>query len=198
MTARRGVLHLSFVFVLAACAGTNQPATLSARQPTPLRAQLSERLIERCDSAIDQDSYDGVVQCMAELGKLYTPGEYARAAFPRSLERAAQYLVREGSPRGDEGRVLSGLLIESLLHPDDAAALERYQRLVYWSFDARADMSRPFERFQGLLEAWEEHARLSPTPAVMNALARLRLERQDALVQLFLPHDKRVPSASAF
>ena len=197
MMARPGVLHVSFVFALAACAGANHPATLPVTPPQPRRVRVAQQLIERCDRAIAEDSYDSVVQCMAKLANLYTPAEYAEAVFPRSLERAAQYLVRKGSPRGDEGRVLSGLLIESLLHPDDAAALERYERLVYWSFDARADMNGPLERFQGLMEAWEEHARLSPTPAVIDALERLRLEQRAAVVQLFLPHEKHVPPASA-
>lgn len=215
MRARPGVSQLPFAGVavrtlvvvaacsLSACAAARAPhatvASVAAAHTLPPRARLAAQLIARCDTAVAEDRYDAVVQCLAELAELYTPAEYAEAVFPRGLERAAEYLVREGSPRGDEGRVLSGLLIEHLLHPDDEQIVERYERLVYWSFDARADMIGPFERFQGLVEAWQEHARLSPTPAVLSTLARLQLEQRDALVQLFRPSDERVPaSATAY
>jgi hypothetical protein len=211
---------------LAACAGAQKASTLPAPLAMPsvvtdttyldalhafrqlpedtperalLRARLSHYLIERCDRAISQDSYDGVVRCLAEIAELYTPSEYVHAGLPQGLERAACYLVRKGSPRGDEGRVLSGLLIESLLHPGDAAAAERYRRLLDWGFDVRAGMNGPLDRFEGLVQAWEEHARLSPTPEVIAMLARLHREERDAVVQLSQPHERRVPpSAAAF
>ena len=63
--------------------------------------------------------------------------------------------------------VLSGLLIMRLLHPEDSARVEAYDKLVRWGFDSRADMSGPLENYVGLVEAWEEHARLLPTPDVM-------------------------------
>lgn len=168
-----------------------------AEQRRDLRERLAAHLIGQCDRAVDDDRYDDAVQCLANVAELYTPAEYAEAAFPAGLSRAAEYLVKKGSPRGDEGRVLSGLLIAKLLRPDDAAADEHYQRLVQWGFDSRADMSGPLERFEGLVEAWEEHARLSPTPEVMSTLVRLYVERRDALVRLFQSTDEQVPLSAA-
>jgi tetratricopeptide (TPR) repeat protein len=107
--------------------------------------------------------------------------------------------VAKGSPRGDEARVLSGLLILKLLRQGDVATADQYDRLVSWGFDARADMSGPLERFEGLVEAWEEHARLTPTPDVLATLVKLYVQRRDALVRLFQSSDEQVPlSASVF
>lgn len=212
--------------LLAGCAGTTLPKALHGTSPRPLpavvtgatysdtlralqrlsvhaaerevlRGRLAQHLVERCDLAVGEDRYDGVVQCVADLAELYTPAEYARAAFPAGLARAARYLVQKGSPRGDEGRVLAGLRIVTLLHPDDAVAVEGYERLHQWGFDARADMTGPLERFEGLVEAWEEHARLSPTPEVMSTLVRLYVERRDALVRLFQSSDEPAPPSAA-
>ena len=55
-----------------------------------------------------------------------------------------------------------------------------------WSFESRAALSGPLERFQeGLIEAWEEHARLTPTPEVLRTLGRLYVEQRDELVRLY-------------
>jgi tetratricopeptide (TPR) repeat protein len=91
------------------------------------------------------------------------------------------------------------LLIQKLLHPEDTKVSELYERLVAWGFDARADMSGPLERFEGLVEAWEEHARLTPTPQVLNTVVKLYVDRRDALVRLFQSSDEQVPlSTSVF
>ncbi|HEX2676309.1 MAG TPA: tetratricopeptide repeat protein [Polyangiales bacterium] len=229
MNSRLGVILLSALcLVLGACAGTAQEGAAHPALPRPLpavvtnatypdvlrgfqrlpaqaperdalRERLAQHLVAKCDDAIGNDRYDSVVNCMAQIAELYSPAEYAAHAWPQGLERAARYLIAKGSPRGDEARVLSGLLVLKLLRENDADAATRYQKLVQWGFDARADMSGPLERFEGLVEAWEEHARLTPTPEVMATLVRLYIERRDALVKLFQSSDEQVPlSASVF
>ncbi len=176
-----------------------QRMALDARERADLREHLVTHLIAQCDDAIGADHYDAVVTCVAQIAELYTPNEYAAHGFPVGMERPAHYLISKGSPRGDEARVLSGLLILKLLRESDTDAAERYQHLVQWGFDARADMTGPLERFEGLVEAWEEHARLTPTPEVMSTLVKLYTQRRDALVQLFQSNDEQVPlSASVF
>jgi tetratricopeptide (TPR) repeat protein len=167
------------------------------------RAALRERLVvywlARGDTAISADRFADVVAVLVQIGGLYAPNEWSSSSLPGGLERIARYLVAKGSPRGDEARVLSGLLILKLLHPDDAAVSERYDKLVNWGFEARADMSGPLEPFEGLVEAWEEHARLTPTPQVLATLVRLYTQRRDALVRLFQSSEEQVPlSASVF
>ena len=176
-----------------------QRLPIDAKERADLREHLAQHLIAKCDDASSADHYDAVVTCLAQIAELYTPEEYLAHAWPQGLERSARYLITKGSPRGDEARVLSGLLILKLLRENDAEAAERYQHLVQWGFDARADMTGPLERFEGLVEAWEEHARLTPTPETMSTLVRLYTERRDALVQLFQSNDEQVPlSASVF
>ena len=50
-----------------------------------------------------------------------------------------------------------------------------------------------------MLDVWEEHARLTPTPEVQSTLAKLYIERRNALIALFQSSEHRVPlSASIF
>ena len=107
----------------------------------PERAELRERLVahwvSKGEAAITGNKYADVVATVAQIGVLYSPEEWASGAIPGGLEHMAKYLVAKGEPRGDEARVLSGLLIQKLLHPDDPKIAEYYERLVSWGFDAR-------------------------------------------------------------
>jgi tetratricopeptide (TPR) repeat protein len=169
----------------------------------PERAGLRERLVQhqlgKVDEAIAADRYAVVVELLAQITGLYTAVEIANHAWPDDLQRAALYLIAKGSPRGDEARVLSGLLLMRLAHPEDTTRAASYEALQHWGIDARADMSGPLENFVGLIEAWEEHARLTPTADVMATLVRLYVERRNALIQLFQSTEEQVPlSASVF
>jgi len=170
-----------------------------AKERAELRERLATHWLTKADNAITADKFAEVVAALAQISVLYGPEEWGKGAIPGGLERVARYLVKKGSPKGDEARVLSGLLILKLLHPEDRGAAERYQRLVDWGFEVRSDMSGPLERFEGLVEAWEEHARLTPTPQVLSTVVKLYVERRDALVQLFQSSEEQVPpSASVF
>ena len=170
-----------------------------AKERPELRERLAAHWLTKADTAIAADKYADVVAALAQISVLYAPQEWGSGALPAGMERLARFLVKKGSPRGDEARVLSGLLILKLLHADDQATADRYARLVSWGFDARADMSGPLERFEGLVEAWEEHARLTPTETVLGTVVKLYVERRDALVKLFQSSEEQVPlSASVF
>jgi tetratricopeptide (TPR) repeat protein len=174
---------------------------LGVRDPArePLRQRLAAYWIQKGNDAALADRYTQVVSTLTQISDLYTPTEWQDAKIPPELEGIAKYLVAKGGPRGDEARVMSGLLVLRLLHADDGAIAEYYDRLMHWGFDARADMSGPLERFEGLVEAWEEHARLTPTPEVLATLVQLYRERRDALVRLFQSSEEQVPlSASIF
>lgn len=216
------------ILVCAACAGTsNAPAPLvprlspqlsvitdasypdairtferqnpQAKERPELRERLAAHWLTKADTAIAADKYAEVVAALSQISVLYAPEEWGSGAIPAGLSRLATYLIKKGSPRGDEARVLSGMLILKLLHPEDQSLSDQYARLVSWGFDARADMSGPLERFEGLVEAWEEHARLTPTPQVLETVVKLYVERRDALVKLFQSSEEQVPlSASVF
>lgn len=174
---------------------------LGVRAPArePLRMRLASYWIQKGNDAAVADRFSQVVAALTQISDLYTPTEWADAKIPPELEGVAKYLVAKGGPRGDEARVMSGLLVLRLLHPDDGGIAEYYDRLMHWGFDARSDMSGPLERFEGLVEAWEEHARLTPTPEVLATLVQLYRERRDALVRLFQSSEEQVPlSASIF
>jgi tetratricopeptide (TPR) repeat protein len=174
---------------------------LGVRAPArePLRQRLAAYWIQKGNDAALADRYQQVVAALVQLSDLYTPTEWADAKIPAGADGIAKYLVEKGGPRGDESRVLSGLLVLRLIRPNDAGVADYYDRLVHLGFDARADMSGPLERFEGLVEAWEEHARLTPTPEVLGTLVQLYRERRDALVRLFQSSEEQVPlSASIF
>ena len=51
--------------------------------------------------------------------------------------------------------------------------------------EAREHLGSPFEGFDGLITVWEEHARLTPSPEVLQTLAHLYVERRDSVADLF-------------
>jgi len=162
-----------------------------------LRGRLATHWLTKADTAMTSDRFAEVVNALAQISILYSPDEWAKGSIPGGLERIANYLVKKGSPRGDEARVMSGSLILKLLHPQDAAAAERYERLARWGFDVRADMSGPLEPFEGLVEAWEEHARLTPTTDVLAKLVKLYIDRRDALGRLFQSGEEPLTASPA-
>ncbi len=161
----------------------------------PLRQQLVDHLLQK--GAAD-GGYDAAIAQLAQVTELYTPSEIEAGKLPAELEPIARLLVAKGSPRGDEARVLSALLVLQGIHPDDKGLAEQYRRIKEWGFDARAALSGPLERFEeGIVEVWEEHARLTPTPEVLATLARLYVERRNALITLFQSSERRVPLSAA-
>lgn len=171
-------------------------------QREALRDSLVEHLLSRTPDLGGEgdEPYLAAIEHLAAVTALYTPAEIAEGKLPPGLAPIARFLVERGSPRGDEARVLSALLVLRSAQPNDPAPAEQYDRIREWGFDSRAALSSPLERFEeGLLEVWEEHARLTPTPEVLTTLARLYLERRNALVALFQTPERRMPlSAEVF
>jgi tetratricopeptide (TPR) repeat protein len=165
-----------------------------------MRQRLVEHLVRKTPDLLAAGEYEAIVEHLATITGLYTPGEIADGKLPSGLEPVAKYLVERGSPRGDEARVLSGLLVLRSIRSNDPAPAEQYKRVREWGFEARAALGSPLERFEeGIVEVWEEHARLTPTPKVLSTLAKLYIERRNALVALFQSNERRVPlSAEVF
>jgi tetratricopeptide (TPR) repeat protein len=158
-----------------------------------LRTRLVEHLAQKNSAALSGDYVD-VVEHFASITGLYTPTEIADGKLPGALESLSRYLVAKGSPRGDEARVLSALLVLRSLHPDDKTIAEQYTRIKEWGFDARAALSSPLDRFEeGMVEVWEEHARLTPTPDVLATLVKIYVERRNALIAMVQSSERRMP-----
>ena len=166
---------------------------------SPDRVALRDRLLayvlaRGAQPKSSEEEYAALVDFLGSVTRLFTPEEIADGKLPPALGTTAQRIVDLGSPRGDEARVLSALLVLRTTRPNDAAVAEQYKKIKDWGFSARAALSSPMERYEeGLVEVWEEHARLTPTPEVLSTLSRLYLERRNALIALFQPGERRMP-----
>jgi tetratricopeptide (TPR) repeat protein len=163
-----------------------QAMPLNDKGRVALRDRLVEHLIAKGPDEDAEDKYAALVAHLHGVTSLYLPEELEQNLLPPGLDGTARALYAAGSPRGDEARVLAALLVLRSLHPSDAEPARMYEKIKEWSFESRAALSGPLERFQeGLIEAWEEHARLTPTPEVLRTLSRLYIEHRDELVRLY-------------
>lgn len=163
-----------------------------------LRAQMIAIVGARTARLAEIHDYPKLVEQLFELTQLYTPEELAESDLAPELEAVAKLVVEHGEARGDEGRVLSGLLIQRSIHRDQPEFAAAYARLATWGEESRMGLAGlgPLENYEGLVSAWEEHVRLTPTSEAMEALARLYMERRDALIQLFQQSDEQLPLSS--
>jgi tetratricopeptide (TPR) repeat protein len=172
--------------------------SLQSPQREPLRARLVTHLLGHSAAVLDTADYNAVVEQFAQITGLYTPREIADGMLPAGLEPVARFLVDHGSPRGDEARVLSALLVLRGIHANDRGPADLYRRIKEWGFDARDALNSPLGRFEeGLVEVWEEHARLTPTSEVLAAVARLYVERRNSLLAAYSQGERRVPLSQA-
>jgi tetratricopeptide (TPR) repeat protein len=171
---------------------------LQAPEREGLRSRLVQHLLGKANALIAGDDYSGVVEGFASVTSLYSPAEIAAGKLPRELEAVARYLYERGSPRGDEARVLSALIALGSVQPQNPQTVQLYRQIRAWGFDSRAALSTPLDRFEeGIVEVWQEHARLTPTPDVLSTLSRLYVERRNALVALFQSSEHRIPFSPA-
>jgi tetratricopeptide (TPR) repeat protein len=162
----------------------------------PQRPQIRERLVryllEEAEGAHRADEYDAAVEQLATIASLYRPEELAGGLLPELLPLAS-YLRTEGERRGDEARVLSALWIQAHVAKDKQEPERQYQLLRRWSDEARRDLSGVGEHLKGLIEVMAEHARLTPAPDVLDALAQQYAARRDELLQAIGPDAEAPP-----
>ncbi len=166
----------------------------------PQRPEIRERLVRyllhEAEGAHRADEYDAAVEQLATIASLYRPEELATGLFPELLP-LAQYLRREGERRGDEARVLSALWIQAHLAQNKQEAEQQYQLLRRWSDDVRRDLGGVGEHLKGLIDVISEHARLTPAPEVLDAVAGLYLERRNQLLAAIGPEGEAAPDVSS-
>ena len=151
-------------------------------QRAPLRARLTHYVLGNAEHAIAANEYEVAVESLAKIAKFYRPEELKDGLSPDLLP-LANYLRKEGEPRGDEARVLSALWIQKSLHPNDPEPEEQYKQLRAFGEEARENLSIS-EHYSGLIAVLEEHARLTPAPEVLSTLAELYVERREKLLAL--------------
>jgi tetratricopeptide (TPR) repeat protein len=161
------------------------------RMDDPARAALRERIMthlgRKTAPLVEEGDYDAVVAHFARMTSFFAPEDFSGERLPRELAPVARFVVEHGSPRGDEGRVLAARLVLATLDADGDHRAQ-YDALVTWGRDARATIPSAIERFSRLIDVWELHAALTPHPEVLTKLARLHVERRDAVLAL-LPGD---------
>ena len=218
------ILTVALVICAAACAGApTMPSSIAPRpmpavvtdatyaeilrkyhtlrvgdpQRAPLRERLVQHRVGKNGDLVGAGDYPALVEHLRSITALYTPAELAEGPLPAGLEPIAHKLIELGSPRGDEARVLSGLYVLARVRADQPEHGKLYRKIKEWGFDARASLSAPLDRFEGLVETWEEHAELTPTPEILGTLARVYVDRRNAMIELFQSSEQRVPLTAA-
>lgn len=166
-------------------------------QRPEIRKKLVRHRLHEAEGAHRADEYDAAVEQLAGITSLYRPDELGSALSPELLPLAS-YLRSEGERRGDEARVLSALWLQMHLAEDKREPSEQYRLLRRWSDEARRDLNGVGEHLKGLIEVMAEHARLTPAPEVLDALAELYTVRRNQLLAALGPEGEAPPDTSLF
>ena len=149
-----------------------------------VRQVLRERLLAyyaQNDDQLETMDLEALGEHLGAMTDLFIPRELAEGPIPRPLIPVAEALVRRGNPRGDEARVMAGLLVLQLAGRDDAAG--KYRIVAEWGEDARRDLPTGMQRYTELIDIWEDHAVLTPAPTVLHTLASLHVARRDSVME---------------
>ncbi len=148
------------------------------------RDALMAHTATQSDEHLASGDYDAIVHHFAELTELLTPADVAANRVPASVGPVARWIVEHGSPRGDEGRVMGARLLLAAIGPDGDAHRQERERIATWGREARARIANPMERYGELIQVWEQHDQVAPSPEVSEELARLYVEQRDALAMV--------------
>ncbi len=150
----------------------------------PERIELRDRLVatvlDKAQSLADVDDYESVVAELRSLSAYLSPAEYAAGVLPRQAEPIAQYVAEQGGKLGDEGYALGANFILSRLTNEEVYQ-ERYDAIVSWGRESRANLDTVSEQYAGLIAVWSMHAELTPAPEVLDTLAELHIAGRDAV-----------------
>lgn len=141
----------------------------------------------RTEGVMRRGDYEEIVRHLSALTALLTPADVAEGRVPAELGPLARWVVEQGSLRGDEGRVMGALVLLAALEDDPEGRRAEHERIERWGREAREGVSNPLDRFGGLIQVWEQHEELAPTPEVLATLARLYVEQRDGLLAVFGP-----------
>jgi tetratricopeptide (TPR) repeat protein len=134
------------------------------------------------------DDFERLYESFHDALELYAASELWTEGGPRLsaqerplLAAAARVVVALFSPRGNEQAVATGLFVLSTLEPADPAWKDRLQQLFSWletgtqvATSARSSVTSPIDVLENVAGVW-------PSPAVVERLTNLALERQERL-----------------
>lgn len=148
------------------------------------RDVLRERVLtyyHRSRHQLDTLDLEGLGGRLEAMTDLFSPSELADGPAPEPLVAVAEAMVAKGNPRGDEARVLSGLMVLQIDGREEAE--NEYRLVAEWGEDARRELPTAMQRYTELIDVWESHALLTPAPTVLQTLASLHVARRDAVMQ---------------
>jgi tetratricopeptide (TPR) repeat protein len=136
------------------------------------------------------DDIDRLFESFHDALELYAPAELWRDGGPRMapeerqlLASAARAVVALFSPRGNEQAVATGLFVLTSLEPKEPAWSQRLQDLFAWletgsqlAGSTRAAVTTTVDVLENVANVW-------PSPAVVDRLTAVALERQNRLAQ---------------
>lgn len=158
------------------------------------RAELRDRivayLIGKTGPILEHGDYHEAVEHLASITAFYSPEDFTEHRVSPALSHLATWIVEHGSPSGQEGDVLSALLLLSA-HSSGTETQEKYDALVAWGVEVRAGLPSVPERMNGLVGVWETHARLTPASAVLERLSNLIVQRRTEFTRLLSPEGGR-------
>ena len=158
-----------------------------ARMPLadPERVDLRDRLVatvlSQAQSLADVGDYRGVTGEVNRLSAFLSPEEYAAGVLPKRVKPIAEYIAEEGGRLGEEGYALAANFMLYRL-TGDALYQDRYDDIVNWGREARANLDSSSEQYAGLISVWSAHAEMTPAPEVLDTLADLHIAGRDAVV----------------
>ncbi|MFT5358049.1 MAG: tetratricopeptide (TPR) repeat protein, partial [Polyangiales bacterium] len=147
--------------------------------------QILVHLAGKHHGLLASSDFDALITAYASMVAILVPEDYVAERFPAELIPFARRIAELGSPRGDEARVMAALQTLRSGGADTEQSTTEYEEVQAWGRQARASLDNPMERLTSLIEVWNEHARLSPAPEVLIALANLHIERRDAVQNMF-------------
>lgn len=162
---------------------------LSPNSPEHLarRNQLVAYLSGRTDAVVSQADYAALLQHFGEMTRLLGPEDFG-GTLPAGFGNACRAVVEAGSPRGDEGAVMSALKILLITDGTDdemrADYESEYELVDNWGRGVRGQIPSEVERYKGLIDVWQVHAEYAPAPEVLAFLADLLIKRRDAIAQM--------------
>jgi tetratricopeptide (TPR) repeat protein len=168
-------------------------------QDDPARLAWRDALIAyrsaRSSEVLARGDYDEVVQHLAELSELLSPEDIGAGHVPADVAPMARWVVEHGARRGDEGRVMGALLLLTAIGESPDANRAERERIEEWGHEARARIDNPIERYGDLIQVWEQHEEIAPSPEVLATLAHLYVEQRDALMAAFGPEGQGTRTA---
>ena len=127
-------------------------------------------------------AYDELVRRFTDVADLHRREDFETRSVAGELVSLAKELRPGAQGRGDEAVSLSVLLVLATVESEAEAAEADYGQITEWGRDTRATMNSRFEALSSLIDVWQQHADLTPAPAVLTKLARLEVDRRSELL----------------